>query len=71
MKTYLCDSCKEIITHPYKVKMKEFLIVCDYKYEPLPFKQKKKIHLCNKCYEGLCLIAEENRGENSDKTGNN
>lgn len=44
MKVYQCDSCKEIISNPYAVKMKEFYV---------------EIQICDDCYKGLHLIAEK------------
>lgn len=66
MKTYVCDSCKTIIDEPYKVKMKEFIYIveCDVcTVFPHPFKEKKKIHLCDKCFLGLRILAEKKGGE--------
>ena len=66
MKTYVCDSCRKIIDNPYEAKMKEFYYTAEYDFGtvfPSPFKEKKIIHLCEKCFLGLSLIAKEKGGE--------
>lgn len=66
MRVYQCDSCKKTITNPYKEKMKEFYVGADFyngMYFPIASKRKVKIHLCDDCYKGLQLIANNKRGE--------
>lgn len=63
MRIYQCDCCKEVITDPYKVKMKEFYLRVDtdcLSGTPIPIESKGriKIHLCDECYKGLNLIGE-------------
>lgn len=68
MKVYQCDSCKKVITDPYKVKMKEFYVGADFDngmYFPLEARKTVKIHLCDDCYKGLRLIAEKMERENN------
>lgn len=60
MKTYICDSCGEIIDDPYKVKMKEFYVGMDIDYgiaTPLKRKRISKVHLCDDCFSSLYEIA--------------
>lgn len=61
MRIYQCDSCKEIISDPYIVKMKEFYLGVDFGCLngiaiPIESRRKVKIHLCDECYKGLNLI---------------
>lgn len=61
MKTYLCDACHGIINDPYVVKMKEFYVgyfIDDHGVQPCNSKNKKKIHLCDKCFHALKEVAE-------------
>ena len=61
-KQYVCDSCKEIITSPHDVKMKEFYIGCSFDFGrvlPSLDTRKVKVHLCDKCFLGLNKIAEK------------
>lgn len=61
-KEYVCNSCKEIITSPHAVKMKEFYVGCSFEVDgvhPSFDKRKVKIHLCDKCFLGLRKIAEK------------
>ena len=67
-KVYKCDSCGATIENPYKVKMKEFYIGAKFDLGmcfPEDSKQKVKIHLCGKCYKGLCTIANKVRSDNN------
>lgn len=60
-KTYVCDSCNEIIKNPHDIKMKEFYIGCSFDLTgvyPSPSKRLLHIHLCDKCFLGLNKIAE-------------
>lgn len=69
MRVYQCDSCKRTITNPHDVKMKEFYVgidFIDFLGFPVNRKRKIKIHLCDDCYKGLHLIAENRRSENND-----
>ena len=57
---YVCDACGVTITDPYKVKMKEFYIGCDFTEFgdfPVCCRVKKKIHLCDECYHALHELA--------------
>lgn len=69
MKAYVCDSCGKTILDPYTENMKEFYIG-SYFTMGIPFpekiKKKVKVHLCNKCYKGLCSIAENVRSDKND-----
>lgn len=70
MRVYQCDSCKEVISDPYTVKMKEFYVGVDTDYFsgieiPVERKRKIEIHLCDDCYKGLHLIAERKEHENN------
>lgn len=59
MITYVCDSCGQVISEPFKVGMKEF---CYCRTDPFvlsPFKRKIKVHLCKDCFYGLNKIARE------------
>lgn len=59
-KVYKCDSCGSMIENPYTAKMKEFYLGCKFDFGkcfPEESKIKVKIHLCEKCYKGLCTIA--------------
>lgn len=59
MKTYKCDSCGRVIENPFEEKMKEFYYGVEadvFGVFPIPWKEKKKIHLCEKCFEGLAKI---------------
>lgn len=63
MRIYQCDSCKEIISDPYTVKMKEFYLGVDIDCLSgisilIESKRRVKIHLCDECYKGLNLIGE-------------
>ena len=62
MKVYQCDACKKTITDPYEEKMKEFYVGCHFEYEgvfPENSKRKVKVHLCDNCFIGLHIIAEQ------------
>lgn len=62
MKKYVCDICETIIDDPYATKMKEFCFTfsnCDIYQVPEETKIKKKIHLCNNCFEGFKSIAKQ------------
>ena len=64
-KVYQCDSCKQTIENPYDVKMKEFYYSAGYVLGaiiPEESKRKVKIHLCDKCFQGLCTIANNVKG---------
>ena len=57
---YKCDSCGRTIEDPYTEKMKEFYMGAKFDFGmsfPEESKRKVKIHLCEKCYKGLCTIA--------------
>ena len=59
MKTYKCESCGRVIENPFEEKMKEFYYGVEadvFGVFPIPWKEKKKIHLCEKCFEGLAKI---------------
>ena len=61
MKVYKCDSCGVEITNPHKVGMKEFCLSvdnCDSWQVLMPFKNKRKVHLCEHCYRGLYILAK-------------
>ena len=62
MKVYQCDSCKEITSNPHDIKMKEFVWFFDID-GCCRIKEKRKIHLCDKCFRGLSKIAETNLKE--------
>ena len=60
-KTYVCDACGTVIDNPYKARMKEFCIGCEYdlcgvfpKFTTI----RKKVHLCDECYHALNKLAE-------------
>lgn len=64
MNTYICDACGSVITDPYKVKMKEFYIGCEFDYGtvfPRHSTRKQKIHLCDGCYRNLKNLVKETR----------
>lgn len=61
---FTCDCCKEVITNPYKLKMKEFYVGMYFdadlggnvELESMNVKRKVKIHLCDDCWRGLRKI---------------
>ncbi len=62
MRTYMCDSCKKIVTDPFEAELKEFCYVPEYDFVgiiPVPTKRKIKIHLCGECFKNLNKIAKE------------
>lgn len=61
MKVYKCDSCGVEISEPHKVRMKEFCLSgsnCDIWQVLMPSKDKRKVHLCKDCYQGLYILAK-------------
>ncbi len=61
MKVYKCDSCGVEITNPHKVGMKEFCLSvdnCDVWQVLMPSKNKRRVHLCKNCYQGLYILAK-------------
>lgn len=66
MKVYRCDSCKRVVDAPYVVRMKEFCVdtTTDIfgNFRCFKAKKKVKIHLCERCFEGLHKIALEQEG---------
>ena len=68
MKVYQCDVCGKVIKDPYKETMKEFRVLCDFKYSggfPQNAKRKVKVHLCADCFKNLHLIANKKRSDNN------
>lgn len=66
MKRYVCDSCNEVITDPYEAQMKEFMYTAEYDFGmifPIETKNRRKLHLCGKCFENLKHIAERKEGD--------
>ena len=62
MKTYVCDSCGDVIHDPYQAKMKEFYYTPDYShgyFVPSEMRSKRKIHLCGRCFKALKYLFEE------------
>lgn len=69
MKTYVCDSCGEIISNPHDVGMKEFYIAAEideYGVFPWPTTRKTRVDLCDTCFKSLKEIAK-NKEENLDE----
>lgn len=65
MKRYVCDSCQKIINNPYEVRMKEFFISTEYDYGmvfPVPTKTKRRIHLCDDCFNALKHMGKTEEG---------
>ena len=63
MKTYQCDGCGKVIKNPYKAKVREFFIGCNFDFGmalPENSKRKTKVHLCEDCYHGLNTIGKSN-----------
>lgn len=61
MKVYKCDSCGVEISEPHKVRMKEFCLSvsnCDIWQVPMPSIDKRTVHLCKDCYQGLYILAK-------------
>ncbi len=72
-KEYVCDCCKNIITSPHKVKMKEFYIGCTFEVDgvyPSLDKRKMKIHLCDKCFFGLREVSKKSAQQEPAKDSN-
>lgn len=66
MRIYECDACGETIENPYAVKMKEFYVGVDldeFGGTPARRKAKRKVHLCQECFEGLYLLARKKQEE--------
>ena len=66
MKTYVCDSCNNIIADPYKANMKEFSYTAEYDFGtvfPVKCKGRKKVHLCGECFSNLRYIAKQKEGQ--------
>ena len=62
MRVYKCDGCGEIISNPFEEKMKEFNVDCEVDccgVFPVNIKRKVKVDLCEDCFKGLYLIANE------------
>lgn len=60
MQVYQCDSCRDIISDPHRVKMREFDLESVFdngSYFHISCKRRGKIHLCDKCFKGLNKIA--------------
>lgn len=69
MKAYVCDSCGKAILDPYTEKMREFYTGSYFTFGaacPEKIKKKVKVHLCEKCFKGLCYIAENVRSDKND-----
>lgn len=65
MKTYVCDSCNNIIADPYEAQMKEFYYGSEYEFGawfPVARKERKKLHLCKNCFCNLQYIAKQKEG---------
>ena len=60
MKAFVCDSCNTIISDPYIVKMKEYIVGSVFDLTIMPTKEKRrvKIHLCGTCFQSLQDIAK-------------
>lgn len=59
---YQCDSCGKNIEDPYTERMKQYCVRIGFDAAGgswfKPSKRKIKIHLCEKCFNGLNSIAK-------------
>ena len=65
-KIYKCDACGVAIDDPYNANMKEFYVGTQFEVEgvfPRFTTRKQTVHLCEECFRGLRLIAENLRKE--------